>query len=136
MEGLARAGLFTLWLAGKPVTASRPRFSKKGFAYTAKPYREWLNANWKAIEAMDSVPTDRPIALLIEVGIMRPKKTAHSAPMGDTDNLSKGPMDLVTKGGKAWLDDRQIVFQATAKRWVDTEDKLGSRLWWCEVEMD
>lgn len=134
MEGLARAGLFSLWLAGKPVTATRPRFTKKGFAYTAPAYRGWQQLHMKSVETMDAVQTDRPIALLIEVGIKRPKTTGHTAPMGDLDNLAKGPMDLITKGGRAWKDDRQIVFLTTVKRWVDDDADVGFRLFWCELE--
>lgn len=132
MQRAASAALLAFWIGGKPVPAGRPRVSKWG-TYYPKSYTTWIKASTPYVEALVPVPTDRPIALMIEVLCPRPKKTDHAAPMGDVDNFAKGPMDLITKLGKAWVDDRQIVFLATAKRWVEEGEEPGFLINWCEV---
>lgn len=133
MRGAATAALLTLTLPGKPVSASRPRVTKTGHAFIAKPYREWIALHSPSVKQLDTVPTDRPIALLIETVTERPKTTKFTTPMGDVDNFAKGPMDLLTKLGKAWVDDRQIVFLASTKRWAEAGEELGFYLTWTEL---
>lgn len=140
MERLASAGLSTLWLGGKPVPAGRPRVGKFG-TYYAKPYQDWMKVNARVVSSLDYVPTDRPIALLVEVLCIPPKKTEHCAPMGDVDNFAKGPMDLLTKltkdhGKGPWKDDRQIVSLVTVKRWIGPDEEPGFRLHWCVIDED
>lgn len=132
LEGLARAGLFSLWIAGKPVPAGRPRVTRWG-TYYPKSYTNWIKAASPAVEAMPVVPLKGNVALLVEVNCERPKKTDHTAPMGDVDNFAKGPMDLITKLGKSWLDDRQIVSLTVVKRWIEQGEEPGFQLHWCEV---
>ena len=96
MVGLAKAGLTTLWIGGKPVPAGRPRVTRWG-TYYPKSYTQWQKQAWNAVASLDAVPSDRPIALMVGVHCLRPKKTEHVAPMGDVDNFAKGPMDLLTK---------------------------------------
>lgn len=136
MRGAATAALLTLELPGKPVPASRPRMTKTGHAFIAKPYREWVTAHTPEVKRLDAVPTDRPIALMIETVTERPKTTKFTTPMGDVDNFAKGPMDLLTKLGKGWLDDRQIVFLVSTKRWAEDGEQLGFSLTWTEVNDD
>lgn len=133
MEGLAKAGLFNLWIGGKPVPAGRPRVSKWG-VYYAPAYTRWVKESWQYVSDLDTVPTDRPIAVLIEIICPAPKTTKSCAPMGDVDNFSKGPLDLLTKTERVWLDDRQVTFLATAKRWASGTEEVGFKLWWCELE--
>lgn len=110
--------------------------TKTGHAFIAKPYREWVTAHTPEVKRLDAVPTDRPIALMIETVTERPKTTKFTTPMGDVDNFAKGPMDLLTKLGKGWLDDRQIVFLVSTKRWAEDGEQLGFSLTWTEVNDD
>jgi Holliday junction resolvase RusA-like endonuclease len=136
MKGLASAGLFSLWIGGKPITASRPRVTKQGWAYYAPAYKKWMAETTPVVEALRPAQLTGPVALLVEVFVPRPKKTEHVAPMGDLDNYAKGPMDLLTKLQRAWVDDRQIVFLTVVKSWVDEEAETGFLLNWCEVNDD
>lgn len=130
---LAAAGLLSAWIGGKPVPAGRPRVAKWGVYYPA-PYTRWMKESWQYVEKIDSLPTDRPIAVLIEIITPRPKTTVSCAPMGDLDNFAKGPLDLITKLGRVWKDDRQIVFLATAKRWANEGEEVGFKIQWCELK--
>lgn len=132
MKGLAVAGLFSVWIGGKPVPAGRPRVSKWG-TYYPKSYTRWMKESWQYVDAIEALPTDQPIAVLIETICPVPQKTEKTAPMGDVDNYSKGPLDLLTKTEKVWEDDRQIVFLAIAKRWADPGEEPGFKVWWCQI---
>lgn len=133
LERLARAGLFSLWIGGVPVPAGRPRVTKWG-TYYPKSYTNWIKASKPAVEAMPIVPLTGNVALVVEVNCVPPKKTDHTAPMGDVDNFAKGPMDLITKLGKSWKDDRQIVSLTVVKRWIAEGEEPGFQLHWCEVD--
>ncbi len=132
LKGLASAGLFSLWIGGKPVPAGRPRVTRWG-TYYPKSYTTWIKSAQPFIEAMPTVPLKGNVALLVQVNCPAPKKTDHTAPMGDVDNFAKGPMDLITKLGKSWVDDRQIVSLTVVKRWVEKGEEPGFQLHWCEV---
>jgi Holliday junction resolvase RusA-like endonuclease len=134
LKGLATsAGLFSLWIGGKPVPAGRPRVTRWG-TYYPKSYTDWAKAAKPFVEAMPAAPITGNVALLVEVRCTAPKKTDHTAPMGDVDNFAKGPMDLITKLGKSWIDDRQIVSLIVVKRWTEPGEEPGFLLTWCEVK--
>lgn len=133
MERLAQAGLLYLWIGGKPVPAGRPKVGRWGTYYPA-PYTRWIKASKDYVDSLSGVPTDKPIAVLIDI-ICPPLKTSKNpAPMGDVDNFAKGPLDLLTKSQKAWLDDRQVMFLATAKRFAVGDEEPGFSIWWCQLE--
>src|SRR5690606_13238815 len=93
MKRLATAGLFSLFIGGKPVPAGRPRVARWG-VYYPKTYTKWMTDSWKYVSDLDSVPTGKNIALLVEC-VCPPLKTSKAtAPMGDVDNFANGPMDL------------------------------------------
>lgn len=126
--------LFSLWLEGKPVPAGRPRVTRWG-TYYPKTYTEWIAANTPVVSKLEPHVLTGPVALYVEVICPPPKtKTEQVAPMGDVDNYAKGPMDLLTKLGKAWKDDRQIVMLAVTKRWAGPGEEPGFAMTWCEVE--
>jgi len=93
-----------------------------------------MTDSWKYVSDLDSVPTDKNIALLVEC-VCPPLKTSKAtAPMGDVDNFAKGPMDLLTKTQRVWMDDRQVVFLSVAKRFAEPDEEPGFRVYWCELE--
>jgi Holliday junction resolvase RusA-like endonuclease len=132
MGRLASAGLSYLHIGGKPVPAGRPRVSRWG-TYYPKTYSRWLKESWKYAQTVKDVPTDRPVALLIEVVAEPLKASKFDTPMGDADNFAKGPMDLLTKTKAVWNDDRQVVFLTIVKRFAEPGDKIGFHIWWCEI---
>lgn len=134
MGRLAQAGLLSLHIGGKPVPASRPKVSRWG-TYYSPTYKRWMAESQEYIRYLDEAPTDKPLAVFIEVVCPAPKQSKFNTPMGDVDNFMKGPLDLLTKSGKTWGDDRQIVFVACSKRWAkDENDEIGFHIRWCEVK--
>jgi Holliday junction resolvase RusA-like endonuclease len=125
--------IFSLWLGGKPVPAGRPRVTRWG-TYYPKTYTTWLKENEPVVSQMETNVLTGPVELCVEVICPPPKtKTDQVAPMGDVDNYAKGPMDLITKLGKAWKDDRQIVRLTVAKRWAGPGEEPGFAMTWCEI---
>jgi Holliday junction resolvase RusA-like endonuclease len=133
MARLAQAGLVSLWVGGKPVPAGRPRVSKYG-VYYPKTYTAWNKESWKDFDQLTGVPTDKPIALLIEVLCPTLKASKYTMPIGDVDNFIKGPMDQLTKTQRAWIDDRQVVALTVVKRFIEPDEEPGFQLHWCELE--
>jgi len=108
-------------LQGPPVAMGRPRFTKKGRAYTpqsAKSYKDTQVANMRAAKG-ENPPLDgifkvqisflhpRTKSLLLRNGelphgrIWRPKKP-------DIDNLLKMVLDIITQS-EIWVDDNRVV---------------------------
>ena len=134
MERLALDGLSYLHIGGKPVPAGRPKVSRWG-VYYPKSYENWKKDAWEYVDTLEGVPTDKQVALMIEVVAPPMKSSKYTTPMGDADNLCKGPMDLMTDSERVWLDDRQVVLLIVSKRFTTgEEDPIGFHVWWCEVE--
>lgn len=101
-----------------PVPASRPRVTKRGVFYENR-YGSWrTSAAWL-------LPTQRPrevfkgpLAIVVESVCARPARAANPFPMGDVDNLAKGPMDIITSDGGYWIDDKQVVSLLSTKRFA------------------
>lgn len=112
---------------GLPVAQPRPRFTKKGYAYTpAKhPVNEWKRlVELAALEGgpFEPIESSEPLALTIDFQMPRPKnKTWKTRPMPqhwhvrrpDIDNLCKSTIDAMT--GICFQDDNQVAQLTTSK---------------------
>lgn len=127
VERLAQASLFYLWIGGKPVPASRPRVSKFG-TYYPKNYSAWRKESYKFVEDIEVPTSDRPLAVIIDVVVTKPKSTKRETPTGDVDNYAKSPLDLLNDN--AWKDDSQIDFLAIAKRFAEPDEEPGFHVYW------
>ena len=113
----------TLWVA--PVPAARPRVTRWG-TYYPKRYTVWMrealdpdNQEWTGTNAL----LTGPLGVRCIHVMKRPAKPANPWPVGDVDNLAKGPLDVLTKTGRAWKDDAQIVTLVSAKRYATATEK-------------
>tara|TARA_B110000459_G_scaffold186875_1_gene218751 strand:+ start:224 stop:688 length:465 start_codon:yes stop_codon:yes gene_type:complete len=112
--------VFTLPVEPKP--ASRPRISKWG-VYYGKPYTTFRQTAQPYADAYDSYkPIEGPIAVLCEIVCTKPKTGKLNFPRGDVDNYVKGPLDVMTKSGKFWNDDVQVVSINCVKRYTDLNE--------------
>lgn len=105
-------------LDGKPVAKSRPRFTKKGFAYTPRgtaDYERLLQAQAKE-EMGQREPFDGPVRVRIEYWFPVPKSYSNKkkeALIG-TPHTKKPDLDNLVKtidalNGVVFLDDSQVV---------------------------
>lgn len=104
-----------------PVPWARPRKSRSGGFFTAKPQAAFkaqiqtlMRLSWKG------APLDGAIGLSITFTIRRPKSVKRLFPnvKPDLDNLEKTVLDAGNK--ILWHDDAMIVDVSKAKRYGDT----------------
>jgi Holliday junction resolvase RusA-like endonuclease len=108
-----------LWV--EPVPASRPRVSRKGFAYYSKSYNKFRQAATTALGAVKKpkgCPVAGPIAVVVHFYCKRPKNPSNPYPIGDIDNHLKSILDALNEW--AWHDDVQIVTIEATKRYSDS----------------
>lgn len=123
----------SFFLPVTPNAAQRTRTACRGkFAqvYLDPKYREWRAQAMTAL--LDIASTEdfrdvahRPVSIVTEVVVKRPKTTKLDMPRGDNDNYEKGLWDAITETGKWWNDDSQIVHNDTTKRWTDGDEPEG-----------
>lgn len=112
----------------EPVAASRPRFARGG-AFYAKPYKNWMDAAMKAIPVGVLVNNkDTPLIAIIETVSTRARTSKLFFPRGDTDNLAKGPLDIITKVGGYYYDDNQIILLVCQKRFARLEEEAHTKV--------
>lgn len=98
------------------VPASRPRVGK--FGTGAKGYANWMKEAAGFVKAALDVPTQAPLEVDIECVCKRPASPTSKVPVGDVDNYAKGPLDVITKSGVVWGDDKQVVSLRVSKRYA------------------
>jgi Holliday junction resolvase RusA-like endonuclease len=112
------------YIPAEPVPASRPRVTRAGFAYYAKPYTRFktlLKDWWTSHYTAD--PMLGPVAVGCAFVATRPKKTVLAAPRPDVDNYVKALLDSMN--GIVWKDDTQVVSLAAAKQWSTDAREAG-----------
>lgn len=61
---------------------------------------------------------DGPCEVIVRNLVARPKTTKLIAPKPDVDNYAKGVLDAITKDGRFWHDDSQVLDLTASKRWT------------------
>jgi Holliday junction resolvase RusA-like endonuclease len=100
----------------QPVAASRPRVSRWGSYYTGK-YKEFRQVAKPVMEDIvgDWEPTDKPLAVWLEVFPEKPKTSKLDYPRPDIDNYTKAVFDLCNE--LIWEDDSQVICFQAKKAW-------------------
>ncbi len=100
-----------------PVPASRARIGKWG-TYYPRTYATWMLEVRDMLAPFKAKPTDEDIYLSCTHVCRKPKTSKLGRPHGDFDNYLKGSVDAVTKAQLIWEDDKQVVWNVNAKRFV------------------
>lgn len=130
----------TFQVTGEPKGQPRPRaFARKmGAVHVARFYDSDVADAWKravylgVIEAANKANwqvATGPVAVTLQFAMPRPKShfgakglkpsaPVHHSGKPDADNLAKLVMDQITKSGKIWRDDSQVVTLIVHKVWA------------------
>jgi Holliday junction resolvase RusA-like endonuclease len=110
----------------EPKPAARPRVTGKGWSYYPKTYAIHQKDMAAALAAQQLGPkSERHFVLLVDCVCTKPKTGKLSYPRGDTDNYLKSIMDAITKDGRTWGDDRQVVTTIANRRYATEGEDPG-----------
>lgn len=86
--------------------------------YSPKEYAAWQKDAGAALGAVASPYFfEGPVLVELLVELPRPKTTKLTAPKPDVDNFAKSVLDAITKDGRFWSDDTQVVTLYITKAW-------------------
>lgn len=111
-----------------PVPAARARVTRWG-TYYPKTYKTWIREATGAIGPAPTRPFEGPVWVVVESICKRPQKLTNPFPVGDVDNYAKGPLDVLTKDGRFWQDDKQVVGLVSYKRYADKCETPGTHIY-------
>ena len=120
---------FTVPLACRPADRPRARAVRgTAFVYMPQAYQVWQKEAAKALQGItlpsEWVPAVGPVGVNLTVHLPKPKSTVRVAPPGDVDNHAKSVLDALTKDGRFWKDDTQVVTLSVTKRWAEGEPRI------------
>lgn len=109
-----------------PVPASRPKVGRWG-TYYSKTYRNWKE---KAEEITPRGPGELsgPLHVTTEVVVKKPPTSKLDYPHPDLDNFLKAGLDVLTKVGGYWHDDKQIISSCVVKRFAEPGEEEGTHI--------
>lgn len=112
----------------EPVPASRPRVTRWG-TYYSKTYTTWKKHAEAHLKPGDlPIGDDEPLLVVIFTVNTKARTSKLRYPRADTDNLAKGPMDVVTKATGYWKDDKQVVHLISSKRFAEPGEEARSEV--------
>lgn len=107
-------------ISGQPTAKGRPKFTKRGIAYTPQKTREYEeHIQWEFTNQIKKQPYDKPVQMIIKFYTEIPKsypkykreelekETTYRTKKPDLDNLIKAVTDAIN--GLAYTDDSLIV---------------------------
>jgi Holliday junction resolvase RusA-like endonuclease len=121
-----------IYIPGKAVAQSRPRFARRGnhvATYDAAPsrdYKSWVKHCALEVmkqKAMQIIPRDIPLHIVLTVSVARPKSIPKSRLLPvvkpDLDNFLKTVQDALE--GIVYQADQQIVSVRAVKKYADAD---------------
>jgi Holliday junction resolvase RusA-like endonuclease len=112
-----------------PSPSHRPRVTRRGITYFAKPYTQFVNeCQQQFAEQHTGKPLDGRLGVVIETIVEKPRTTKLTDPRGDTDNYAKGCLDAATKAG-VWVDDAQVIHLGITRRFTEPGEEPGVNLY-------
>ena len=111
--------LFECTILTDPKPKGRPRFTRKGFAYTPKETKDYETQLTQAIAKAWNYPylEERPLIIELTFNLQKPKTSKRDYPIGrpDLDNLAKAVLDSMNK--IVYKDDSLICDLILKKRY-------------------
>lgn len=118
VRGLVLSSPLVYALAITPVPASRPRVTRWGTHY-GKTYERFRREGMGIADGLPEGRVEGPAIMYVEHVVKRPKTSKRDYPQGDVDNYTKSTLDLLTKAGRAYSDDDQVVALVAVKRFAE-----------------
>lgn len=110
-------------IESKPVSASRPRVFRNGGRSYSKSHTEYEKFLMLYLQQYaPSQPIEGCISVEMEFVFTPLKTKTADFPRSDLDNLSKLPLDVMTKLGY-WQDDSQVTKLTLSKRFCEKDEK-------------
>lgn len=110
-------------IEAEPVPAQRPRVTQRGVSYYPRKHTAYAEGLKAYLSAAPALLADGPVELRLKFVMPRYKTSDHPVHRADIDNLSKLPMDCMTKAVEGtqkrfWEDDCMVVSLTTFKRFA------------------
>lgn len=121
--------MVSLWIPTRPTPASRPKVTRWK-TYYGKTYTAFRDAASAILEKHPGLekPVEGAVAIVSEFIQKPPKTITRKYPRGDNDNFEKAAWDAVTKAGRFWKDDDQVVLNVSHKRYAEEGEEEGVAL--------
>lgn len=117
----------TLTVYIDPVPASRPRVTRRGFSYYAKPYATFKRQfEDEVAKVYQGKPISEDVVVEIRVFVQRPKSTKLAMPRPDVDNYAKAVLDGMNS--VVLVDDRQVHRLTVSKFWTSDSPRVEIRV--------
>lgn len=89
--------------------------------YSPAEYREWQATAAAELGGVSAAYNEGPLSVHVLCVSKKPKTSKLPAPRPDVDNLGKSILDAITKDGRFWKDDAQVVNLTVLKRWGESD---------------
>jgi Holliday junction resolvase RusA-like endonuclease len=129
LRGATVGALMHFYARTTPSPSHRPRVTRRGITYFAKPYAQYLkDCQQQFAEQHRGAPLEGRLGVVIETVVEKPRTTKLTNPNGDSDNYAKGPLDALQKAGVV-TDDKQFVPIAAVRRFTEPGEEPGVHLY-------
>jgi Holliday junction resolvase RusA-like endonuclease len=134
LKGATVGALLHFYARTTPSPSHRPRVTRSGISYYAKPYAQYLKDCQQQFAWQFSqhhcrkAPIEGRLGVVIETVVERPRTTKLTDPNGDSDNYAKAPLDALQKAGVV-IDDKQFVPVCAVRRFTEPGEEPGVNLW-------
>lgn len=111
-------------IEAEPVPASRPKVTARGIAFYPKKHTAYAEYLKQFLKTVDPITTSGPVEVRLMFVMPRYKTSDSLVHRSDVDNLSKLPLDCMTKSmtdgekHRFWVDDNLIVHLTAFKRFT------------------
>lgn len=121
-------------IVADPVPASRPRVTSRGMAYYPKKHSEYAEYLKQFLKTVEPFQTQGPVEVRLLFVMPRYKTSDYPVHRSDVDNLTKLPLDSMTKSEtevsehRFWVDDCLVVHLAAFKRFTREDEEPHTKI--------